>query len=110
MIVTKVFGKSHALFFLNPIGAYAVSKKNHDARRLKFIPMNIMHRSLAICVEMADIAVGNQARLAWEDIRNLIEIVVRILEARPFASRIAWFRRKMDNRHACEMRLQCSRK
>ena len=59
---------------------------------------------------MADITVGYQTWLAGEDIGNLVEIVVRVLEAGPFASRVAWFRRKMDNRHACEMRLQRSRK
>ena len=57
---------------------------------------------------MTDIAVGDQAWLAWEDVGNLVEIVVRVLETRPFAGRVAWFRRKMDNRHAREMRLQCS--
>ena len=67
--------------------------------------MYIMHRSLAICVEMADIAVGDQTRLAWEDVRNLVEIVVRILDTGPFAGCVAWFRRKMDDGNAREMRL-----
>ena len=61
-----------------------------------------------IRVEMADIAVGNQAGLTWEDVRYLVEIFIRVLEARPFASRVGWFRRKMDDGDAREMRLQRS--
>ena len=72
--------------------------------------MYVVHRRLAIRVEMADVAVGDQTWLAGEDIRYLIEIVVRVLDARPFTVGVARLRRKMDDGDACEMRLQRTRK
>ena len=59
---------------------------------------------------MADVAVGDQAWLAREDVGNLVKIVHRVLEAGPFTSRVARLRREMDDGDAREMRLQRARK
>ncbi len=65
---------------------------------------------LLIRVEMTDVAVGDQAGLAREDVGNLVQIVHRVLEARPFAGGVARLRREMDDGDAREMRLQRARK
>lgn len=103
-------GRKSCKIITNAVGKHGANKGNQDVRFLEIIPMYVMHRDLPIQIKMADVTVGYQARLAGEYVGNIVQIVVRVLEARPFAGGVAWTRRKMHNRDAREMRLQRPRK